>query len=419
MLFSFFPSYLGRKKSEMKKWILLALLAVSCSKDPLFPGRPRFTTEAGRGKRRPHSEGAASSGIPDGVHLYATAVRFNRGYDWQSDTVPSGGEEQIILLKDGEEILSIPAGGSASPERHRVRDGQLWTDRSIDGRTIVSRNGVELFSWTPEESLKGFLIRDGDVYTLGQRIGGKGISLRCNGKVVFELPSGTILGEVNDSGWESGALMTDGEEFCFCYRQDVRAGEQLLSEYRFVKGGRQVNTVPAGSVLNLYDWRIVGGIQYRSEMRSDGHYLVAGGKDNCIRKKVSHIGKLLPWKEQVVAYGYFDSPFQIWADAPEYVILSTRSGAGAVCMYSDGNTLAYVNTDKSGRVASLSSKIVPTGDIFSTGNYHFMSPCCGDYRSGCFAVALTNLDSTEHLLCIDDTVASFNFNGYFTSVRIE
>ena len=29
------------------------------------------------------------------------------------------------------------------------------------------------------------------------------------------------------------------------------------------------------------------------------------------------------------------------------------------------------------------------------------------------------VDSTEHLLCIDDTVASFNFNGYFTSVRIE
>lgn len=402
----------------MRRWIVLVLAAVSCTKTPLFPGRPRYTTEVGGGRQRPHIEKNATDNLPDGLHLYTTAVRFAEGYDWQMDTVPAGGQERILLLKDGAEVLSVAARGSSSPERHRARAGHLWTDRCEGGWTILSRDGEEVFRWTPEECLKGFILVGGDVFTLGQKLGGKGISLRRNGEALFQDESGTLLGEINDSGWEGGALALDGEDLCYCYSIEVRVGAETYKEYHFMKGDKAVNTLPASSVKLLYDWRSAGGVLYRSELRKDGFYFVAGDKSVKLSQDAPHIAKLKPWKGATAITGYYDYPYRFTAEAADRIILSSFS-AYISELFLDGDNLAFVCTDADGRVRSLYSSLYPAEEHFALGNYHLMSPSCGTLRGGCFAVALTNLDSPEHLLCVDDTVVSLAFNGYLTSVRIE
>lgn len=402
----------------MKRWVLLMLLAAACTKAPLFPGRPRSATEAGGGNH--HGDGGVSTEtIPEGVNLYATAVRFAQGYDWQRDTVPAGDETRILLLKNGAEILSVPAGRSASPERHRVRDGHLWTDYCEDGWTILCRDGEEIYRWTPEESLKGFILQEGNVFTLGQRVGETGFSFRRNGAVLYEDAGGTILGEVNESGWDGGALAMDGEHFCYCYRASVRVGSDKLTEYHFMKDLHMENTLPAGSVKTLYDWRSVGGVLYRSELRERGYYLVAGGKDIFLSRKTPHLAKLMPWKGEVFSTGYYDSPYVFWVEGIKSALWHDFETIIINGVFTDGDDYSVIETDNDCRIKSVISAVPPEDAVFSAGNYHLMSPSCGYMLGGCLALALTNLDGTEHLLCVDDTVAVLNFNGYLSSIRIE
>ena len=88
-------------------------------------------------------------------------------------------------------------------------------------------------------------------------------------------------------------------------------------------------------------------------------------------------------------------------------------------MYSDGNHLAYTETDVNGRVQRVSAPCYPDMSRFSEGDYHLMTPSCGSFKGGCLALALTNLSGDKHLLCVDDTVAELHFNGYLSSVIIE
>ena len=153
----------------------LALLAAACTRDPLFFGSPRSTHEPLSGHDRSHSSG--DDGLTPGEHVYLTAVRFPDGYAWDLDTCAVEGEVWIDLYRDGEKVRSIPAGASVHPDMHRYLGGHLYTDWSTDTETFVAREGTELFRFEGREALRGFLVREDGVHTLGQDRDGNGFTL--------------------------------------------------------------------------------------------------------------------------------------------------------------------------------------------------------------------------------------------------
>ena len=128
-------------------------------------------------------------------------------------TALSGSE--AVLYADGKVIARAPA--DPDPERHRARQGHLWTDR-IDGKeTVIFRDGEELFRFPGEELLRGFLIKDGKVHTLGQRPGNGGICYRIDGREVFSAPAGRIVGSASSPHWDAGAFSADSSGIYYAY----------------------------------------------------------------------------------------------------------------------------------------------------------------------------------------------------------
>ena len=138
-------------QSYKKTLILAALLLSGCQKS-LFPGVPRYVREPstvhGDGARAEQAEEVASS-----ERLYITVL--------------SGTE--VLLLADGEILARSSA--DPDPERHRARQGHLWTDIVQGKETVVFRDGEEWLRFPGEELLMGFHFSGGKLHTLGQRPG--------------------------------------------------------------------------------------------------------------------------------------------------------------------------------------------------------------------------------------------------------
>ena len=130
--------------------------------------------------------------------LMVTAVEYPEGCFWQRDSSGGTGECHISLYCNGSRTVSVPSGAgfpaSHDPDMHRCIDGKLYTDYSDGGRTYVCENGNLLFSYEGREMLCGFLIKDGDIYTLGQNRSGEGLSFRKNGTMVFSSGTGSVIG---------------------------------------------------------------------------------------------------------------------------------------------------------------------------------------------------------------------------------
>ena len=186
----------------MRRWIFVAFMAVSCTTWALFP-MPRSRTETS-GHRPPVQ--AVEEAADRDRHVYLTAVTWPSGYDWQRDT--AGGRAELLLLCDGETRMRTSLlDGSV----HRFRNGALWEAGLQEGETVLRRNGEEFLRWEGEESLKGFLPETDGVYTLTQRVGAPGVRLRRNGELLFSDDRGIVLGSMEESGWDGGALERDGE----------------------------------------------------------------------------------------------------------------------------------------------------------------------------------------------------------------
>ena len=130
------------------------------------------------------------SQVPSIGHLYAIGVSYPEDYDWRSD--PEKGEVacSLVVLLDGRSIMRIAAGDkhqiSTDPDMIRMIGGNLYTDYSTFDRTIVKKNGVEIFSYLGRESMSAFVVDGEDVYTLGNSRDGLGMSFRKNGNLIYK-----------------------------------------------------------------------------------------------------------------------------------------------------------------------------------------------------------------------------------------
>lgn len=241
--------------------VLAALLLAACK---LFdPFEDLHSTSPPRPGSTPRSMMTSTTGIQQTLRqrdtiVYITGVEYPASYDWRRDSLDGQTQCRLVVFAGQRRILEVPAGPgtaiSAEPDRHRICDGHLYTDCAVGGETVICCDGFELFRYDGEEVLCGFLVSDGDVFTLGYPPSGRGFHLRRNGTPVFSSESGVVCGSPEDSSYPDGAL---GAGLQFCYYE----GDNPRRWFCYRGGRSEELAVPQGSG-EVYDAKLIDGKPY-------------------------------------------------------------------------------------------------------------------------------------------------------------
>ena len=198
------------------------LLLQSCEKYSLT-SHYRAQVLYNAGKERGDLPGNVETPKAD-TSVYVSAVIVPKEYDWRRDSLYGAVPCELQLLKDGIPQVSMNTGklASSSPDTHHLLDGHLYTEFVNPYGTVICRDGVELFHYPQREMLKGLLVRNGDVYTLGRTLDGGGFCYRCNGEIVSKQDAGEPFGDFSNPAYgRNGALYEYDGGVCFCFKTDT------------------------------------------------------------------------------------------------------------------------------------------------------------------------------------------------------
>ena len=390
----------------------LALLAAACIRDPLFPGTTRSSHEPGAGRR---TDSTGTDTRPPEEHVWLTAVRFPDGFAWDLDTCAVDGEVWIDLYRDGEMVRSQPAGASVHPDMHRYTGGHLYTDWSTDTETVLSRDGAELFRFEGREAIRGFLVREDGVHTLGQDRDGSGFTYRIDGRTLYRSETGAVLGGPDAPGAAGGALTEFGEDvFYVCCLPSERG-----KEYHVMRNAERYQSFPTSEWT--LDVLFSGGKVSRVLSKPRSLVLEVDGKETRLPlngREVCLWSRLAAWEEDVVALVCAQA-----AGAKRFFLQTAGgksftpfSGETVSDVLSDGERMGWTVTD--GRGDLLRVRWSDGGVTEGTGGF-LVSGRCALLRGGRLFLALTGRDGAPNRLQEDGVHTDFPFNGYFTSVTVE
>ncbi len=390
----------------------LALLAAACIRDPLFPGTSRNSHEPGAGRR---TDSTGTDTRPPEEHVWLTAVRFPDGFAWDLDTCAVDGEVWIDLYRDGEMVRSQPAGASVHPDMHRYTGGHLYTDWSTDTETVLSRDGAELFRFEGREAIRGFLVREDGIHTLGQDRDGSGFTYRIDGRTLYRSETGAVLGGPDAPGAAGGALTEFGEDvFYVCCLPSERG-----KEYHVMRNAERYQSFPTSEWT--LDVLFSGGKVSRVLSKPRSLVLEVDGKETRLPlngREVCLWSRLAAWEEDVVALVCAQA-----AGAKRFFLQTAGgksftpfSGETVSDVLSDGERMGWTVTD--GRGDLLRVRWSDGGVTEGTGGF-LVSGRCALLRGGRLFLALTGRDGAPNRLQEDGVHTDIPFNGYFTSVTVE
>ena len=409
----------------MKKLLALGLLlgAVISCRDPLFDSLPRYMREHGR--TLPSSGGGAAPKdtaqnpspqeppAPPDPSVYVTAFHYIDTENWETDSLSAA---ELLFFKDQELRRRLPVETPPDPERHRIWDGQLWTDATDGFVTRVSRDGEEVFCYDGQEQLRGFLIKNGEVHTLGQRPGRDGLCYRINGREVFSSATGTVLGSPSDPEWESGALTPDGDWVYYTYKADGNYYVMQDSKYHKVVFERDADA--------FYDFRVKEGEVLQAYRKGSVYYLKTGNQEKALNVSGSMVVscKLVPVGNKMVLRGVSrvsDEKFLYWYfDSDSAGIRNPVSGKSARCgMVLQEDGWLFADTQPDGTVCDL----LLSGEKLDMpeGTYYLATPQCLFYKDGHYAAAFSGRNGSKPTVVYDGKALAYSFNGYFTSVKLQ
>ena len=228
------------------------LILQSCGKDSLTRIY-RADVMDGRSHSRDSLADGSGNRQPD-TSVYVSAVIMPADYDWRRDSSYGAVACEIQLFKNGRLQFTAPAGAqtniSVSPDSHHLLGGHLYTERSGPDGTVICRDGVECLSWPERELLKGIIIKQGEIYTLGRRLDGSGFNFRLNGEVVLSR-DGAVFGDFSNPAYgRTGALYENEGKICFCFRTSTTAF--------MVKDGVAESIRTGVRVGRIRDMRLIG-----------------------------------------------------------------------------------------------------------------------------------------------------------------
>ncbi len=397
-------------------FVLAATAALlSCTRIPLIDTMPRWYSPGPRSHGGGYAarQDSSARNTPARKGVYIAALRFPEWASWRDGDFRGA---EAVLFRDSVEIAHCPMGALPDPDRMRIIDGHLWTDIAGNGETSVYCDGHHRLTIPDEELLKGFLIKNDTILTLGQRPGGRGLCYRVNGQEVFSSGAGTVFGRFE----------RDSSGTHFAYGITIRKGDAVTTEYHIMNGADEIATVTPNKGGAIYDIRVRDGTAYRSERRGGSPSslcLVIGESYHSMdvgSAEEIHQCKLLDCEGEMMIKGYsiMGSLIRHWIRSRDGLRYQVISSMGVPDIYLDSGKLAHLITNRDGRV----TKVVIGDETISAPEdslyLRIRSSSCADFRGGTFAAALSDTSGRKHRLFLDGRLVPLEFNGYFTSIKI-
>ena len=331
--------------------------------------------------------------------VWLTAVEFPASYDWERDTAYGTVACRLILFSGKERVLSLDAGPdyeiSPDPDMHRAVGGHLYTDFATDAETVIRRDGEELFRYPGREAIRGFLLIDGHIHTLGEDRSGGGFAYRIDGEVVLGRDAGLLLegGAPAAAGQpdliQDGPLYVEAGQVCFSYCLPGTPPELFL-----VRDGvaEPVGTAPA--TVDIFDQRLYKGTLFRVESRSgtSGRPFLVSGDQSVQLAGEPRLGPvprkctLVPFGDDMAVRGWYHYPdgfdeFLLWTrhgilysesrPLRAFSVLPPSSGTPSVAASSGSGSMAYVLSTSDGLVIGKD-----TETWSPIGRYRLFTPSC-------------------------------------------
>lgn len=308
--------------------IVCMLLICGCTREmPDMFGKPRGTVDAWK-KRYPAEREESLSDTA----VYASALKFEEGYDWKSDTLNA--DATLVLTRNGIPIVELPAGvhgkAGCGIDTHAICDGHLISWVSAGGRMSFYRDGEKLYDSPGTEIIKGLLeTTGGSLLTLGQD--GSRWTLRRDGKVESE-GEGAIVGDLLcDCCPPSGALYRDGASMVFSYTME-RGGRKA---WFLVQDGKTTQISDEGTIT---DMKMRNGVLNIASIReSSGQSILLRGKEAV--KVPSYSGGT--WEDLRI----------LRSDAKAYLLTGHIRKQGKVSTAVYGSNGAIASYDHTGQIA--------------------------------------------------------------------
>ena len=392
---------------------LMTLAALTCCDPPLFdkPGHENREDD----RIRP----AAPDSTRGKPVIYATALVFPETVNWRKGDTRGC---QLVLFKDGVPIDTLSRYVSPSAESIHFQDGHLWTDVTDGSQTTITCDGRVLFSYPGEEKLRGFLVADGSVYTLGQHPGG-GFSFRVNGEERYSSANGMILGGEPNPEREGGALCRDSSGVYYSFGLPVSTENAEMWEYRVMKEGEIRKMIPAQSGSRLFDIRVHKGVVFRLEHRYGRTCLVEEDDLTPLDlPETAHEMTLVPLGRRMGIKGFHEEGKAtfIWIRNSEELLsqYTNPHGQPIANLFSQDGETAHVSLDYEGCVRVVRRDTMLVSLPLET--YRLQTPTSLCYRKGLIALALTADDEDgDNLILINNRQIHLSFNGYFTGIYMQ
>ncbi|MBO7544014.1 MAG: hypothetical protein J6T02_00350 [Bacteroidales bacterium] len=396
----------------MKVKILIgavALLALTqgCDyfKNPGLEGRPRWYIKS---PPRPvvHEE------VPEGYSMYVTAFEYPDGYDYIRDTLHGAGAA-IVLYRDGEKTLAMPADGISSDEC-RVVCGHLYAPVRSGGMTSILCDGETLFSYEGEEAIVS-IVSDGEsVFTLGRSLTGSGFCCRKDGAVLFSSQKGSVVGPADGEG----ALRLDEDDCIFFYGVPMVSVGGQKSIYYMVRNGEQEQLNLPSEVVGVFDAVRKDGVVNVAASTSAASGSAALYCDN-VKVKLTTSSNV---KMSGLRIFFLDGQAYVtgFVTSGGYVIRVVWNSAGKIVFRTECSDAHWIYPAPSGYYA-----VERKGDeiLLSLGaSYLFKTEArfwgsrCAEYFGGGFHAALLDPDGRKSTVYRSDGTALMTVDGVVTEL---
>ncbi|MCR5019193.1 MAG: hypothetical protein K6A64_10385 [Bacteroidales bacterium] len=389
----------------MKRLFLLFLLL-------LFPACDKNQGDGRRSDWDPHGDHSYERDPYEFFNdsLLITGVEYPSGYDWVRDTAHSSVKASILLFRGPREHLRIPCGGGepwpTDPDCHRIWDGHLYTFATIDGCTVIGRDGEEVLRYSAAESIRGFAVDEGQILTLGQNVSGHGLSFRKDGRVMFLSDEGTVVGSLDRGVPRSGALYCDNGHWYFSFRE---GGRVHLVEDNLERA------LPAEVIL---DARVFGKKLYLAycvqSMNRNAIYISYGGYKTFLEPR---------FREDIRSAGFVcdGNQVRLIADVAGARYVWDVNSTRLIDIYRESYCELYPRRGGDAAVITGKGRVVridPYGEP-PEGDFCFVSGACALSTGNSFMVGLSGLDGQGGLILRDSVRTVFYFNGPITSLCLE
>lgn len=356
-----------------------------------------------------------SYGKYTGEQCLMSVVEYQYGWDWHESASSEGVRYHLTLCQDGIPVLRVPVADScfvsADPQRHRIRNGHLYTDMTDGVHTVVKRDGRLIYRCEGAEEVIDVREAGDQVHTVSEKKDG-GFVYRVDGIPCVERESGRLFGTFEET--------TDS--LCFFFSQTMLTAEGSEDAFYMVADAKVRKVDPPVDVARMWDMGLYDGeICMLASVKADSDPVFIRGK---IQQPLYRLDgskiivcSFLPSDEVCVYTRHLHSGQILMTDILGF-------GNGKWKMYSIGSTLSAACVKNGQYGAAINRSGQSLGYIFkgSIGyripdGYAISAFDCMTVKDNVVYVGLSPLKGSNPILWKNGELDTLGINGYVTGLQ--